>query len=1361
MIKYTDCNKTEPITKQYILHHINNKIPIVINYNDIDKLPERNDFINNINDSKELLFMPITYKEFNNIYFDYYLYLFGIQLNGKKTCIKLKNIPIFVDIKMPDDKFESFIRDKLISLNIKIKMIKVIERYPYSNFSQIPTKYVRIYTNQLPDRNKIIEYAISNNYETAFDYTNMASIYNIINGMLKFNSAGWNIITSYNKITNDKYLTDKTENYEIDCNNIKPYTGDDKDGMKKQRVLCKSWDIETYSTDENGVIPSTENENWNIFMINSSYFWVYSDKPILTVCIVDVLTEKNKDIDIIILCKNQKELLIANYILWGKMNVDISLAFNGSNFDWKLYLHLIKKENLLNTLFDNLSCFKKITNGNYVENVEKYFNSKKVKLESNETYDLAVVPNIPGRLDTDAMIVMKKIHKREEVGLGGSLNHFLKINGLDSKEDMEYKRMFKIYKNALALKNTSSHCSCSDKSCDVCKNAIEMSEVAKYCTIDCLRPFQLYLKRSIIFDAFEMATFAFISLYDTFYKADGMKVRNFILAYADELQYSLSLKEAQRTQNDICKEHFPGAYVVPPIRGLDNKRPISALDFQSLYPSLIMTYNLSPSHVVKNEEEAENLIKQGYDIITVEFDYEVGSSKGKAENKHFKKRAFIVRHNNVENNKTHTYNKVVNYIFGDEKVICNSEKEELEFKKRSDYNSFKRIVEYKKIQGRNALPNEKIGLLGFAVKLLFDKRVNLKKQLNELNETIENMKHQKSHLIDNFDLNRYEALIYERTCLDAKQKAIKVINNTFYGESGNYLSPLYKLDVCGSITTLGQQNLKEVIKFVQSKEYKIIYGDTDSVYMHCPSYLYTKYDNEFKIIEDKYEEQLKNPSEIPRNSEYYVEKLKYWENMVRVTQKHMDVIKEEVSDMLMHKNGTIFLNMAYEEVGFPCVFTGKKKYFMIPHEKTINFFPDKYFIRGIDTIKQGKMKIFIGLGNSIISEILSIYNHKSLLEIIHENIIKYYNLKIDYDDVFQLKKYKPLSKNPCVTRFVERMREICKNTNDPILLEDYNPPTPGDKFASVIINKNIKFDFHGCKEKLLIGDRMEYLHIAKKHQLPIDKTYYFKDHLAGLFARFIANFQQFYPTDGKLNENNADDYKELDAYCVKQAKNYIINYYQELDGTNNDEKITSSKLKTEYRSVNKVLKNDAIAKIGPDIYKIVNHRSNLLKDLLLKENKVEFNLDFIDNLNHDALFQYKSLYFNPHNMLKERISYFDRQIRVCLEEMNKNGMTNTIIEIIKNREFKFTKFIDELRENKELDIKFDINDFTNEQKDKLQLYYNLVNKHNELITAKTLYVNIAKKVLLKCNDGEPKITPKLLAKDDAKNTIIINHYECK
>ena len=62
--------------------------------------------------------------------------------------------------------------------------------------------------------------------------------------------------------------------------------------------------------------------------------------------------------------------------------------------------------------------------------------------------------------------------------------------------------------------------------------AQNMHEIANYCIIDALRCQELLAKRNVINDYREVAVLAYISLFDTHYRAMSMKVRNLLDAHA-------------------------------------------------------------------------------------------------------------------------------------------------------------------------------------------------------------------------------------------------------------------------------------------------------------------------------------------------------------------------------------------------------------------------------------------------------------------------------------------------------------------------------------------------------------------------------------------------------------------------------------------------------------------------------------------------------------------------------------------------------------------------------------------------------------------------------------------------------------
>ncbi len=57
--------------------------------------------------------------------------------------------------------------------------------------------------------------------------------------------------------------------------------------------------------------------------------------------------------------------------------------------------------------------------------------------------------------------------------------------------------------------------------------------------------------------------------------------------------------------------------------------------------------------------------------------------------------------------------------------------------------------------------------------------------------------------------------------------------NTFYGEAGNSLSPMYNILVAGSVTSKGKELLSRAHDIAEANGWKVHYGDTDSLYLSC------------------------------------------------------------------------------------------------------------------------------------------------------------------------------------------------------------------------------------------------------------------------------------------------------------------------------------------------------------------------------------------------------------------------------------------------------------------------------------------------------------------------------------------------
>src|SRR2546430_13359395 len=188
----------------------------------------------------------------------------------------------------------------------------------------------------------------------------------------------------------------------------------------------------------------------------------------------------------------------------------------------------------------------------------------------------------------------------------------------------------------------------------------------------------------------------------------------------------------------------------------------------------------------------------------------------------------------------------------------------------------------------------------------------------------------------------YNSLCFDCSCLDVKQYALKVYMNTFYGTAGDSKFPFFLRKLTGSVTLAKQRNIKLVANFIKSKGFQIKYRDTDSLYLVCSEEFFQKCDTTYD-----------NGNRLSKEE--------YWFQMVNISMGVIERLRDKVNDFLRNDNGSSYLKMAYEEVLFPVVFTGKKKYYSILHTNKPNF-NNKLFIRGVEIVKRGKSSLFCKVG---------------------------------------------------------------------------------------------------------------------------------------------------------------------------------------------------------------------------------------------------------------------------------------------------------------------------------------------------------------------------------------------------------------
>ena len=159
-------------------------------------------------------------------------------------------------------------------------------------------------------------------------------------------------------------------------------------------------------------------------------------------------------------------------------------------------------------------------------------------------------------------------------------------------------------------------------------SADDRAVIAKYCIQDCDLVLTLMAKLDTLVNARGMADVCRVPIQYIFLRGQGIKIYSAVVYNASKRNQIIMTQEG--LEGDTSYE---GAIVLPPKIGMYLDQPIPVLDFNSLYPSNMIAYNLSPDTLVyvktfsasgkklRHEgSDGADLIAKGYKIDEVSYD---------------------------------------------------------------------------------------------------------------------------------------------------------------------------------------------------------------------------------------------------------------------------------------------------------------------------------------------------------------------------------------------------------------------------------------------------------------------------------------------------------------------------------------------------------------------------------------------------------------------------------------------------------------------------------------------------------------------------------------------------------------------
>ena len=802
--------------------------------------------------------------------------LFGRKEDGNATCVLVTGFDPYFYVKGDIKKIFSVMGD-----DAQIKDLEEVDKFLAIGYHNKKTKIVKVIAYSPKDvrglREKYDqEEFIDEIYESDVLFKYRYLVDNNIHGM---DWVSMNVNKIYTQTTNcDTYETDAKES-EIKI----------LDKIENAPLKYMSFDLECISTESNRMADGKFDP---IIMISCVFSHEFRGSKKHVVCAKHT---KFDDKDISLRCfSDEKEMLEEFQRILMEYDPDILTGYNINGFDIPFILERLKIHKLPCSL-------GKTPDFSYVRSYGP----------NNESV-------ISGRVVVDPFQLLRRdVYVRLP---RYDLGTVAKIMLGDDKLDVKHKDIKDHWKS---VKGTE--------------------KLIRYCAKDSELALDLLFKKRLLDKFFELSKVSGVLLQDSL-GGQSARIEIRILHEFRDTGYVLPTKPndaiINKRNQERKKKGLKGATVLEPDKGLHTKGCTLILDFKSLYPSLIITYNLSPDTLI-TEESPE-----------------------------------------LKDDEKHT--SPLDDVFVDSKVH------------------------------KGIIPRILEGLL--------EARANVKKMMREAKTDD------------------------EKAILDARQSALKILLNSFYGYTGYLKARLYVMAVAGGVTAHGRSNLIKTEKLIKDKYgLSLSYGDTDSVFV--------------------------------ATDEEDLDKAK----------KMGDEISKYVTDNLPG-----VLDLEFEKIYRTFLILTKKRYagwsFVPDYSSGKMKWKDKIEMKGIETVRRDWCTLVSGALNEIIEIILKQGDIQKSVDFIKKIVIDVKENKVDIEKLVVVKGVtRALSAYKGVQPHIELAKKLNQRKPD-------EPVVVGDRIGYVITRGNE-----------MLSKRAESVEYIKENGLEIDSDYYIDRQLLPPVERILAS----------------------------------------------------------------------------------------------------------------------------------------------------------------------------------------------------------------------------------------------------------------
>ena len=416
---------------------------------------------------------------------------------------------------------------------------------------------------------------------------------------------------------------------------------------------------------------------------------------------------------------------------------------------------IIKSNNLMGLQKENYVCFELIAHS-----VDSYEHGKKFKVLELDESDGTFV--IEGTIDPDKT-------KKLRWGLG--------------KDDVSPQDIFELSKGSSA----------------------DRAIIAKYCFQDCNLVHHLFRKNDILTGMSEQAAICSVPIDYVVMSGQGIKLLSFIAKKCREKNTLMPVVEKPENAGG-----YEGAICLKPKRNLYVEDPVAVVDYSSLYPSCMISENISHDSKVwtkeydldgallstTGERNKEGGFKydelEGFEYVDVEYDrYEWIRKDAKKKEVKVKVGTKICRFAQYPNNKKSIMPSTLQGLLAARKAVRSK-------------------IKFKTLTLKDG--TEKVGILSkkndvYEVTMVTLEDERLKKVKSEVPvKDVVNIK------------DTYNAFM--KNVYNQRQLSIKIVANSLYGQTGAKTSSFYEPDIAASTTATGRKLLTYGQRVIEE-----VYGD--------------------------------------------------------------------------------------------------------------------------------------------------------------------------------------------------------------------------------------------------------------------------------------------------------------------------------------------------------------------------------------------------------------------------------------------------------------------------------------------------------------------------------------------------------